>query len=54
MAVNVRFGVRKQFDVSVTEHTGNSLAAYPTSSTVLKTSGIGDNLAEFNQFPCFW
>ncbi len=27
---------------------GNSLVAYPTSSTVLKTSGIGDNLAEFN------
>jgi hypothetical protein len=28
---------------------GNSLVAYPTSSTVLKTSGTGDSLAEFNQ-----
>ncbi|KAM3092562.1 hypothetical protein ACKFKG_21990 [Phormidesmis sp. 146-35] len=29
--------------------TGNSLVAYPTSSTVLKTSGASDSLAEFNQ-----
>ena len=28
--------------------TGNSLVAYPTSSTVLKTSGVGDCSAEFN------
>lgn len=27
---------------------GNSLVAYPTSRTVLKTSGAGDSLAEFN------
>ncbi|MGI2907141.1 hypothetical protein, partial [Tolypothrix sp. VBCCA 56010] len=27
---------------------GNSLAAYPTSRTVLKTNGVGDNLVEFN------
>lgn len=29
-------------------NTGNSLVAYPTSCTVLKTSGAGDSLAEFN------
>ena len=29
-------------------NTGNSLAAYPTSSPVLKSSGEGDFLADFN------
>jgi hypothetical protein len=28
---------------------GTSLAAYPTARTVLKTSGRGDSLAEFNR-----
>lgn len=28
---------------------GNSLVAYPTSCTVLKTSGVGDSLAEFTR-----
>ena len=30
-------------------HQGNSLASYSTARTVLKTSGRGDSLAEFNR-----
>jgi hypothetical protein len=31
-------------------NTDNSLATYPTSCTVLKTSRAGDSLAEFTDF----